>query len=51
MTRGVAVRLAGLVSFLHVREHMEIGLGIAVEDAPAGRHIVAEGLGDERRVG
>src|SRR5262249_11361092 len=30
--RPVAVRLAGLVSFLHMREHMETGFGIAVED-------------------
>jgi len=47
----MAVRLADLFSFLHVREHVEIGLGIVVEHAPARRHIVAEGRGDEGGIG
>ena len=34
-----------------MREHIEVGLGIVVQHAPAGRHIVAEGFGDEGRIG
>src|SRR5262245_24023820 len=49
--RAMAVRLAGLVSFLHVREHVEVGVGIVVQDAPARRHIVAEDLGDKGGIG
>src|SRR5262245_40634649 len=47
----MAVRLADLFSFLHVREHVEIGLGIVMQDAPARRHIFAEGRGDKGGIG
>src|SRR5262245_1960099 len=47
----MAVRLADLVSRLHMREHVEIGRGLVVEHATAGRHIVAEGLRDKVRIG
>ena len=47
----MAVRLADLVALLHVREHIEVGFGIVVEHAPAGRRGVAEGFGDKGRIG
>src|SRR4051795_902990 len=46
----MAVRLTGLLSLLHMREHIEIGFGIVIEHAPSGRHIVAEGCCDKGRI-
>src|SRR4051812_22279391 len=47
----MAVRLPGLFSLLHVREHIEVGFRIVIEHAPSGRHIVAEGCCDKGRTG
>src|ERR1700704_2203725 len=47
----MAVRLPGLFSLLHVREHVEVGFRIVIEHAPSGRHIVAEGFCDKGRMG
>src|SRR6185436_14940808 len=47
----MAVRLPGLFSLLHVREHIEVGFRIVIEHAPAGRHIVAKGFSDKGRIG
>jgi hypothetical protein len=45
------VGLARLVAFLHMREHVEVGLGVVVKDAPAGRHVVIECLRYKLRIG
>ena len=44
------MRLAGLAALLHVRQHVEIELGIVIEHALAGRRVVGEGLGHESRI-
>ena len=46
----MAVRLAGLAAFLHVRQHVEVELGIVEQHALAGRHVVVERLGHEGRI-